>query len=155
MPSKIREVKNKTNKNYYHRHKERLREVQRLRSLEDYTNPEKKNKKLSAQTRWRQNNPEKNILNRVKQRCKRGDIEFNLELSDIIIPEVCPVLDIKLIQAGEIWDNSPSIDRIDNSKGYIKGNIQIISMRANRIKCDASSQELRLLADYIEKLEEK
>jgi hypothetical protein len=47
-------------------------------------------------------------------------------------------------------DNSYSLDRIDSSKGYVKGNIWVISLRANRIKNDSTPQELRLIADKVE-----
>ena len=66
---------------------------------------------------------------------------FNLELSDIKIPSHCPILGIPLVSVvgcgmGSIKarNNSPSIDRIDNTKGYVKGNVTIISMRANDLK---------------------
>jgi len=48
----------------------------------------------------------------------------------------------------ENWNNSPSIDRIDNSKGYIKNNIVVVSRRANVLKKDASIEELKKLAEF-------
>ena len=70
-------------------------------------------------------------------------LEFNLELSDIVIPEKCPLLEVPFhFGTKECYDYSPSIDRIDNSKGYVKGNIQIISMKANAMKNSASLEEL-------------
>lgn len=93
------------------------------------------------------------ILCNLKKRAKLKGIEFNLELDDIPqIPETCPVLEIPIIineGKHQPSDNSPSIDRIDSKKGYIKGNIRIISNRANRIKTDATIEELRkVLEDY-------
>ena len=44
---------------------------------------------------------------------------------------------------------SPSIDRIDNSKGYVKENICVISMRANMIKSVGNSEEHQKIADYL------
>lgn len=88
--------------------------------------------------------PEKVILQSAKVRAKEKEFEFNIDLSDIIIPEFCPILNIKLNPGGtgiQTFD-SPSIDRIDNSKGYIKGNIKIISLRANMMKNSASLEEL-------------
>ncbi|MBO4543992.1 MAG: hypothetical protein J5725_12530 [Bacteroidales bacterium] len=89
----------------------------------------------------------------LKRRAKKKGFEFNLALEDIPqIPEVCPVLGIPIIANDGISapiDNSPSVDRIDSKKGYIKGNIRIISNRANRIKADATVDELRkVLEDY-------
>ena len=47
---------------------------------------------------------------------------------------------------------SPSIDRIDSTKGYTKDNIQIISWRANRIKNDSTPEELMQIATYMRNL---
>lgn len=74
------------------------------------------------------------------------------------IPDVCPVFGIPLNYNGsgkQGWsrdDSSPSVDRIDSTKGYTKDNIQIISWRANRIKNDSTPEELRRLADYMENI---
>ncbi len=86
-----------------------------------------------------------NLLIRAKYRAKNRGIEFSINKSDIIIPEICPVLGIKLCVAKYKTyksDNSFTLDRIDNSKGYIKGNVIVISGRANRIKADANPEEL-------------
>ena len=73
----------------------------------------------------------------AKNRIKK--LPFNIEITDIIIPEICPVLGIKIeINEGKYKDNSPSLDRINNSLGYIKGNISIISWRANKLKNDGT-----------------
>ena len=84
----------------------------------------------------------------VKKRAKRHNTKFNLKVEDIPkIPENCSVLGIKIIAnkiAGPI-DSSPSLDRIDPKLGYIKGNVRIISNRANRIKSDATLEELKLV----------
>ena len=81
----------------------------------------------------------------VKKRAKLKDTAFTLTIEDVPeIPEYCPILGIKIIASkvnGPI-DSSPSLDRIDATKGYIPGNVQIISNRANRIKSDATAEEL-------------
>lgn len=82
-------------------------------------------------------------LMQCKKRAEKRGIEFNLEESDIIIPDKCPILEVPLIigTKGD-YAYSPSIDRIDNSKGYIKENVQIISNKANSMKNSASPKEL-------------
>lgn len=85
----------------------------------------------------------KQILHRTKARAKEKGFEFNIDEDDIVIPEICPILEIPIVVGtkGE-YEYSPSIDRIDNSKGYIKGNVQIISKKANSMKNSATSAEL-------------
>ena len=66
-----------------------------------------------------------------------------IEFADIVIPEKCPILECPFIYGtSENYDYSPSLDRIDNSKGYIKGNIQVISTKANKMKNSATQEEL-------------
>ena len=88
---------------------------------------------------WRRKNPEKWLLCACKSRAKRNGIEFNLDLSDITIPKLCPYLGIELkISNDRLSQGSPSIDRVDNAKGYVKGNVEIISHQANLMKSNSS-----------------
>lgn len=94
------------------------------------------------------NNTEGYLHSIAKNRAKRKGLDFDIEVSDIIIPERCPYLDIPLTRTwyeGKVGSN-PSLDRIDNTKGYVKGNVQVISNRANRMKVDASLEELIIFA---------
>jgi len=89
------------------------------------------------------------MLNNSKMRAKNANMEFSITTDDINIPKVCPVLGIPLYRCKkENWDNSPSIDRIDNNKGYIKGNVIVVSRRANILKKDATIEELQKLASF-------
>jgi hypothetical protein len=74
---------------------------------------------------------ENQLFNSCRTSAKRKDLEFNLSQEDIIIPSLCPIFNKPFTYVtGKGHSNfNPSIDRIDNSKGYIKGNIQIISVR--------------------------
>lgn len=84
------------------------------------------------------------ILNRVKRKAKKLGYEFNLTIDDIVIPDICPILEVPIVfGTKEDYEYSPSIDRIDNSKGYIRGNICIISKKANSMKNSASVEELK------------
>lgn len=89
------------------------------------------------------------LLRSAKQRAKTKGLEFNIDVTDIELPEVCPLLGIPLFSSyreeGKTIDHSYSIDRINPNKGYIKGNVWVISYKANRIKNDASLEELELL----------
>lgn len=96
--------------------------------------------------KWRVNNREKVLLRAAKNRAKRDNLSFNLTVEDIVIPERCPILGIELkFSVGKQTDNSPTLDKVIPEKGYIKGNVWIISNRANRIKNDATLKELELL----------
>ena len=91
------------------------------------------------------------MLRGTKSRAKAKNLDFNITKSDIHLPNKCPILGIELhIGKGKSTPNSPTIDRIDSSKGYIKGNVQIISHRANTMKSDATLDEIRLLCTYME-----
>lgn len=100
----------------------------------------------------RQKAPEAHALFRAKKQAKALGYDFNLELSDIVFPTHCPVLGMPLVLSDKhVKDDSPSLDRIDSTKGYVKGNVWVISQRANRIKNDSTLDELRLLVLALEK----
>lgn len=83
----------------------------------------------------------------ARQRAKREGTEFSVYWKDFTVPEVCPLLGIPLYFGNKSFlSNNPSIDRIDPNKGYICGNVWIISWRANMIKSNASIEELEMLA---------
>ena len=100
-------------------------------------------------------NPKSDMYACKKAQAKRKNIEFNISFEEIIWPDVCPVLGMPLIyQRGRgtkrrPYDDSPSFDRINPNLGYVKGNVQILSNRANRIKCDATPHELFLLSNFV------
>ncbi len=97
----------------------------------------------------RKNNLEYWILYSAKARAKRDGIPCDLSVEDIIIPEFCPILGIPLITGtGRMHQNSPSLDRIIPSLGYVKGNVQIISWKANTMKQDASLSDLIILGEW-------
>jgi len=70
-------------------------------------------------------------------------------------PTHCPVFGIKFqVGSGKQmrWDASATLDRIRPNLGYVRGNIAVISWRANRLKSDASSVDLRAIADWIDSI---
>ena len=90
----------------------------------------------------------------AKDRAKKKNWNFNLLYEDIIIPKMCPLLDIplKIHSTREHHYDAPSLDRIDSEKGYTKDNIWVISHRANQIKNDATIEELEKITSNLKKL---
>jgi hypothetical protein len=81
----------------------------------------------------------------ARKRARTKGIEFTLKPEDIVVPEVCPILGIRLLKESQTRGgkpDSPSIDRINNSKGYTKDNIWVISLKANRCKLDLTLEQL-------------
>ncbi len=113
-------------------------------------------KKVHA-SRWRKANrkrhlgrPERVWLNRVKKRAREIGVEFSIEEEDMRIPETCPLLGIPILRTAEHNSpNLPSLDRIDPSKGYVKGNVRVISFLANAMKRDATKEQLLAFAENL------
>ena len=94
--------------------------------------------------------PEKALLSAARYRAKRKGVPFNLTYRDIVIPKRCPILGIALQRGLEGGlDNSPSLDRIVPRRGYVRGNVRVISNRANRIKSDSTPEELARILTYV------
>lgn len=112
--------------------------------------PEIKAKRKSIKRRHYDENYEFYILERCRKRARQSKLECNIDLSDIIIPQSCPVLGIALIRGKDKASiNSPSVDRIDPNGGYTKGNIQIISNLANMMKNNATPEQLISFAQWV------
>lgn len=139
-------------KEYYLKNRERLKE--------DYKNWTENNRekylesRQKSQKKYAKRSPEKYILSRTKTQSKRKGFDFNLSLEDILIPEYCPYMNVKLTHPLDSNDNFylPSVDRIDSTKGYVKNNIQIISYLANRMKNNATEEQLVQFAKGVLKL---
>lgn len=99
----------------------------------------------------KEHNIQKYLYTSAKARARQRGETFTIDIEDIVVPEVCPILGIPLkYNRGMKGDDSYSLDRIDSSRGYVKGNIWVISLRANRIKNDSTVEGLRLIADKVE-----
>lgn len=99
-----------------------------------------------------QNDPRRSMIHHAKSRSKKLFIEFDLQYQDIIIPEICPILEIPIYvsKTGKPCGNSPTLDRVDNALGYTKNNVRVISHRANSLKRDNTLKTLKRLIQYIE-----
>jgi hypothetical protein len=106
-----------------------------------------------ARLKYRQNSPLKYLVNLAASRSRNRGVEFSITPNDLSMPMHCPLLGIPLDMKGLNHDSKPSIDRIDNTRGYVPGNVIIVSQRANRIKSDATSAELNLMATNLKRIE--
>lgn len=89
------------------------------------------------------------LLTMAKARARKHGLPFDLTIDDVIIPKRCPVLGIPLyFSVGKTTDNTPSIDRIVPKKGYVKGNVEVVSLKVNSLKRDMTPEFLVMLADY-------
>jgi len=136
-----REQHNKESREHYAKNAKRIKENCRKYRARNKDRAIKRQLELS---------PEFKLWKAAKGRAKKTGKEFNIDISDVIIPEICPVLGIIIIPGiGSRNDNSPSIDRFNNARGYTKDNIRIISFRANRLKSDANTNEIEQLLKYM------
>ncbi len=105
---------------------------------------------------YRSKNRQKYLFLSCRKRAQLENLPFDLVESDIVIPEFCPILGIRLEFSEDNKNlNTPSVDKIIPELGYIKSNIMVISRKANMMKLNASIKELKLFAqniiNYVEK----
>jgi hypothetical protein len=113
---------------YYLKHRDVLREKSRLRFRND--------------PRWF-------LLRGARHRSRQLGLPFELSVADIVIPEYCPILNVKLVPKTRY---TPSLDRLIPSKGYVKTNIWVISKIANQMKSDSTLEEQRKFAEWVKTL---
>ncbi len=127
---------------------------------------EQKRRRVEYQRAWRTKNKDyflryyrertaEGMLRRARDRAQKKGIPFDLTLEDIVIPARCPILGMPLLAGGQGERgshhlSSPSLDRIDNTQGYVRGNVVVISSRANTLKRDATLEEVQKLAAWME-----
>ncbi len=108
-------------------------------------------KDIDRHNKWRADpllSLKKYLIRLSKNHSKAKNIKFSITVDNIIIPNKCPLLNVPFDTSNTMY--SYSIDRIDNSKGYIKGNIAVISRLANMMKNAATFVELIEFSKNIE-----
>lgn len=116
---------------------------------------ENRGSERKKQDKYRKDNPAKYMLARARRRAGARGLDFNIGLEDVIVPQVCPLLGIPINSYAEHQDYSPSLDRIDSSRGYVKGNVHVVSFRANRVKSNVCGDELLTIAVNVLRAEGK
>lgn len=111
--------------------------IQRVK-IDGYHEKEKEQRRTSHR------NTIKHVLwHRAYVRAKKFGYPFNITEDDIVIPEICPILEVPFVFGTKgNYEYTPSLDRIVNELGYVKGNIQVISKKANSMKNSATTEEL-------------
>jgi len=105
---------------------------------------------LSAE--WSKNNHSRKMWSTAKSRAQKLKLDFTITPEDIVIPTHCPVFGTPLLKGnGHVGPNSPTLDRVVPSLGYIPSNIRVISSRANNVKRNATLEELKAVVSYYEK----
>lgn len=139
----------------------------------DATHCSKRCTHLMANKEYRKNNPAKmqekklrqlydlprRMAARAKKRAKKKGLDFTITYADIVVPEHCPILGTKMfwnhtINGRKAQRTTPSLDRIDSSKGYTPDNIQVISYRANCLKSNATIEELEAVLNHLKRIAE-
>lgn len=105
---------------------------------------------LATLREYRHKYPAYSMRLAARHRAKRKKLPFDLTPNDIVIPEFCPVLGLKLKHGENGWAaTSPSLDRVIGELGYVKSNVRVISWRANRLKLDGTVEEFERITAYL------
>ncbi len=108
----------------------------------------------AARKRRHAKDPRAIMLYAAKQRAKRDGLEFAIQIDDVSIPQTCPLLGVALsVNQDTAGPNSPTLDRIFNDRGYVRGNVIVVSYAANRCKGGLRARDLALIARNLELLE--
>lgn len=125
-----------------------------------YANDPEFRERTKARVRaWKESKPEKkyrtkdrrvSLLAGARERCATTGLPCTISIQDFELPERCPILGVKLVyDHTKPAPDSPSLDRIDNAKGYVPGNVRVISRRANSLKSDMTLEQVERLAAYM------
>lgn len=91
------------------------------------------------------------LITAARSRAKRKNLPFSISTNDLVVPMYCPILGIRMcVASGSLENNSPTIDRIDSRKGYVPGNVAVISHLANQIKSCGTADQHRKIANWMD-----
>lgn len=125
----------------------RARRLDRLRRWRVEHRAEQAAKKRAAL----EANPVGPLLRGARHRAKRAGLPFELTEADVVVPSHCPVLGIPLVvgRSRGPKDQSPTLDRLDPALGYVRGNVAVISWKANTIKSNGTPEEHERIAAWM------
>lgn len=86
----------------------------------------------------------------ARKRAGASGVEFTIRPSDIDVVDVCPVMQVEMTRhRGQFQNNSYSLDRVDSTRGYVPGNVRVISWYANHMKSNMSLGQIERLLQYM------
>jgi len=118
-------------------------------------------KAKTAKDKWKERNPKwawvVSAVGGARTRAKYKDLAFDLTNDYVytLANDLCPIFNAPMSYGGtgkQVW-NSASLDRIDPLKGYIQGNVAVISFKANTIKSNATSSEIFAVGRWLSDIE--
>lgn len=132
--------------------RERAREISR-KSYAKRKSEGKSSAAVAARRKQRLEHPEAAILRSARHRAAKLGIPFNLDLQDISIPSHCPITGLEIILDSLRRPQGPSLDKINPNKGYVKGNVSVISNSGNSIKSNKDIYFFQRLLEYMSRVE--
>ena len=133
----------------------RARNKDRVRGYREKSRKEKPERAREYVARSRSKDPVRALLNAARSRSRLYGLDFDITHEDVVMPEKCPILGIPFgPNTGRgcgAHSDSPSLDRIDPSKGYVKGNVQVLSRLANTMKSNATREHLLAFSRWIQR----
>jgi hypothetical protein len=115
-------------------------------------NPQFAAENRERQRKWRTVNPLDALIRNAKYRASSAGLPFDLTSEDISIPDFCPVLGIPIVYGSKgPKAGSPSLDRFIPKLGYVRGNVAVISWRANNLKSDGTLEEIEAVVAWMRK----
>lgn len=140
-----------------------MKQIEMFMSTEDtqlttLTSLDRKREKTKI---WKEKNPKRywagTAYKSARRRAKIKGLPFNLTIDYLlsIVTDTCPVFNTEFKFRGNKYmrSDSPSLDRIDPAKGYVIGNVVVISTKANNIKSAYQSKDLYKVAQWLEQIE--
>lgn len=120
-------------------------------------------KAKTAKDKWKERNPKwawvVSAVGGARTRAKYKDLAFDLTNDYVytLAHDLCPIFSEPMSYGGtgrQVW-SSASLDRINPKKGYVQGNVAVISFKANIIKSNATSNEIFAVARWLSDMEQK
>ena len=90
------------------------------------------------------------LIHSARKRARDFNLEFSIGVKDIDLVEICPILQVKMVRHSNVYGrDSFTLDRVDPLKGYVPGNVRVISWQANRLKENLTLEQVERLVKYM------